>query len=108
VGIAMGSTLAAWLNAAMLGVTLARRGFYSPDDRLKRKLPRVVFSGLMMGAILLVGFWFLRANFAETARFMASLWGLLALVLGGIASYFALAHFSGAMTLGELKAAIKR
>ena len=108
VGIAMGSTLAAWLNAAMLGVTLARRGFYKPDDRLKRKLPRIVFSGLLMGAILLFGFWFLQANFAETGRFMASLWGLLALVLGGIASYFALAHFSGAMTLGELKAAVKR
>jgi putative peptidoglycan lipid II flippase len=108
VGIAMGSTLAAWLNAAMLGMTLAQRGFYKPDDRLKRKLPRIVFSGLAMGAILLLGLWLLEANFAETARFMASLWGLLALVLGGIASYFALAHFSSAMTFGELKAAIKR
>jgi putative peptidoglycan lipid II flippase len=108
VGIAMGSTLAAWLNAAMLGMTLAQRGFYKPDDRLKRKLPRIVFSSLVMGAILFLGLWLLEANFAETARFMASLWGLLALVLGGIASYFALAHFSSAMTFGELKAAIKR
>jgi hypothetical protein len=30
------------------------------------------------------------------------------LVSGGIAGYFALAHFSGAMTFGELKAAIRR
>jgi putative peptidoglycan lipid II flippase len=108
VGIAMGSTLAAWLNAAMLGVTLSRRGFYRPDDRLKRKLPRILFSGLMMGVFLLFGFWFLQANFVETSKFMTSLWGLILLVLGGIGSYFVLAHFSGAMTLGELKAATKR
>ena len=108
VGIAAGSTLAAWLNAAMLGITLALRGFYRPDERLKRKLPRILFSGLTMGGLLLFGFWILRANFMDAATFMTSLWSLAVLVLGGIASYFALAHFTGAMTFGELKAATKR
>ena len=108
VGIAMGSTLAAWLNACMLGVTLALRGYYQPDDRLKTRLPRILFSGLAMGGLLLAGFWLLTASFAETASFTTSLWGLSVLVSGGIAGYFALAHFSGAMTFGELKAAIRR
>jgi putative peptidoglycan lipid II flippase len=108
VGIAMGSTIAAWLNAAMLGITLARRGQFLADERLKRRLPRTILSGLLMGAVLLAGFWFLGANFTERARFVSAAWSLLLLVLAGIASYFVLAHATGAMTLSELKAVRKQ
>jgi putative peptidoglycan lipid II flippase len=108
VGIAMGSTIAAWLNAAMLGIALARRGHFAVDDRLKRRLPRTILSGLIMGALLLLGYWFLQANFTETATFTNSLWSLVILILGGIASYFAVAHVTGAMTLSELKAVRKQ
>jgi putative peptidoglycan lipid II flippase len=108
VGIAMATSIAAWVNAVMLATALARRGFYKPDDQFKKKLPRIMISGVLMGAVLLAGYWYLQVNFAESARFLASLWGLVGLVLAGIASYFAFAHISGAMTWGELKAAVKR
>ena len=108
VGIAMGSTLAAWINAALLGTTLARRGFFAADKRLKQRLPRIIASGLLMGALLLFGFWALRENFSETSRFLNSLVSLLVLVLGGMASYFALAHLTGAMTLSELRTVRQR
>ena len=108
VGIAMGSTIAAWLNAAVLGVTLARRGHFEMDARLKRRLPRTIVSGLLMGVILLLGAWLLGANFAEKAGFLNALWSLTVLILGGIASYFALAHVTGAMTLSELKSVRKQ
>jgi putative peptidoglycan lipid II flippase len=108
VGIAMGSTIAAWLNAAMLGIALARRGHFAADDRLKQRLPRTILSGLIMGALLLLGYWFLQANFTETATFTNSLSSLVILILGGIASYFAVAQVTGAMTLSELKAATKQ
>jgi len=100
--------MAAWANALMLAVALAGRGYYKPDDRLKTKLPRILLSGLLMGGVLLGGTRLLAANFQETAHFMASLWALAVLVAGGIFAYFALAHVTGAMTLSELKAAVKR
>jgi putative peptidoglycan lipid II flippase len=108
VGIAMGSTIAAWLNAAMLGVTLWTRGHFVIDERLNKRLPRTIFSGLMMGAMLLLGFWALRANFSENASFFSAAWSLLLLVAGGIASYFALAQATGALTLAELKSVRKQ
>jgi putative peptidoglycan lipid II flippase len=108
VGIAMATSIAAWVNALLLTMALVQRGYYRPDDRFKKRLPRILVSGLLMGVILLLGYWYLQANFAESARFLVSLWSLLALVGAGIASYFVFAHISGAMSWGELKSAIKR
>jgi len=108
VGIAMATTIAAWLNALQLAMTLWRRGHYAPDERLRRRLPRIIGSGLVMGALLLAGQWLLRENFVAGAGFQAGLWGLMTLVIGGLVSYFLLAHLTGAMTLGELRAMLAR
>ncbi len=105
VGIAMATSVAAWVNALMLAVSLTRKGYYSPDDRLKMRLPRIIFSGLIMGALLLLGLHVLRENFVAGATFLTSVWGLAVLVIGGVVSYFLVAHFSRAMTFGELNAA---
>ena len=77
------------------------------DDRLKARLPRILVWHAM-GLLLLLGLWFLEENFTETASFFSAVWGLLVLIFGGAAGYFALAHFSGAMTLAEMRAATKR
>ena len=108
VGIAMGTTLAAWANACLLGFALSRRGYYDMDERLRHRLPRILVSSLVMGGILLLGYWLLAANYAEGAGFIAALWGLALLVAAGITTYFALAHFTGAMRLGEIKAMLTR
>jgi putative peptidoglycan lipid II flippase len=108
VGIAMATSLAAWANAILLAISLTRRGHYQMDGRLKARLPRILVSGLLMGLLLLLGLWLLAENFSAGAHFISSVWGLIILVVGGIASYFALAHVSGAMTLAEMRAAIKR
>ena len=92
----------------MASIALTRREHYRLDGRLKARLPRILISGMLMGLLLLLGLWLLQENFAETASFLSAVWGLVLLVVGGLASYFALAHFSGAMTLAELRAAIKR
>ncbi|MDP4823436.1 MAG: murein biosynthesis integral membrane protein MurJ, partial [Aestuariivirgaceae bacterium] len=52
VGIAAAVAIAAWVNAAQLGLTLNRRGFYSPDPRLKSRLPRILAASVIMGAAL--------------------------------------------------------
>lgn len=107
-GIAMGTTLAAWLNALQLGVTLARRGHFAGDQRFASRWPRIVASALLMGGILLAARWALTGNYMENAGFVAALWGLVLLVVLGITSYFLLAHLTGAMRIGELKSMLRR
>ena len=108
VGIALATTLAAWVNCVLLGLTLSRRGLFSLDERSRVRLPRIVVSGIFMGILLLAGAWALRDNYAEGRGFMAAAWGLLLLVTGGGLSYFAIAHLTGAMRLGEMKSMLKR
>lgn len=107
-GIALATSLAAWVNAILLGVTLRRRGLFSLDERCRKRLPRIVASAVLMGAILVAGGWLLRDNYTEKAGFIAAAWGLLLLVTGGIVSYFAIAQLTGGMRLGELKSMLKR
>jgi putative peptidoglycan lipid II flippase len=51
-GIAVATTLGGWLNAGLLHATLARRGHFLADTRLKRSLPMIVLASLAMGAVL--------------------------------------------------------
>lgn len=108
VGIALATSLAAWTNTILLGVTLSRRGLFTLDERARCRLPRIVASGLGMGGLLLAGAWVLEGNYAEHAGFLAAAWGLSLLVSGGIFSYFGLAHLTGAMRFSELKSMLKR
>ena len=104
----MATSLAAWANAILLAISLTRRGHYRMDGRLKARLPRILVSGLLMGLLLLLGLWLLAEQFQrQRARFISSVWGLVFWWLGGIVSYFALAHVSGAMTLAEMRAALQ-
>jgi putative peptidoglycan lipid II flippase len=108
VGIALATSLAAWTNTLLLGVTLSRRGLFALDERSRHRLPRIVASALGMGGLLLAGAWLLEGNYAEHAGFLAAAWGLAVLVAGGILGYFGLAHVTGAMRLSELKSMLKR
>lgn len=107
-GIALATSLAAWVNAALLGITLSRQGLFTLDQRSRQRLPRIVISALVMGALLLGGEWVLQANYAEHAGFFAAAWALALLVGGGILSYFLMAQMTGAMRLGEIRTMLKR
>ncbi len=51
-GIAVATTLGGLLNAGLLYATLAKRGFFVADRRLKRALPRIVLASAIMGVVL--------------------------------------------------------
>lgn len=107
-GIALATSLAAWVNAALLGITLTRRNLFILDERSRQRLPRIILSAIVMGGLLLAGQWLLRGNYAEHAGFLAAAWGLTLLVTGGILSYFLMAQITGAMRLGEIRSMLKR
>jgi len=50
VGIALASTVSAWMNAGTLFFLLHRRGHIKPDARLKKRVPRLLLAAAVMGA----------------------------------------------------------
>lgn len=108
VGIAIGTSLAAWTNSILLYLQLSRLGHFSFDARARQRLPLIILSALFMSGALLAGYWMLRGNFVEGSGFLYSLWGLVLLVAIGVGSYFSFAQSVGAFKFSELKAAIKR
>ncbi len=61
VGIALGTSISAWLNAGLLAAGLRKRGHLLADARLKRRLPRLILATLVM-MILLAGLQWLIAS----------------------------------------------
>jgi putative peptidoglycan lipid II flippase len=108
VGIALATALAAWVNATLLGVTLGRYGHFAADERLRRRLPRIIAASLVMGAVLLGGLHFTAGIFADSHPLWRRALVLLGLVASGGVAYFLLAHLFGAMKFSELKGMIRR
>ena len=106
VGIALATSLAAWLNAGLLALTLRRRGQHRLDSRCLSRVPRIAAAAVFMGAAiwtlkLLLAPWFDQA-------FGLQLAGLVMLVAGGLAIYGVLALMIGAARGSELKLLFSR
>ena len=102
VGIAAAGAVSAWLNAALLGVTLRRRGQLELDERLGRRGPRIVLASVLMGAMLVAGAHGLQPWLGGTGT-MRTL-ALAALVASGLGVFAILAQALGAAHWRELKA----
>ncbi len=102
VGIALATSIAYWFNAVLLGYVLHRRGQLLLDDRLKKRVPLIVFSA----AVMAVAVWWLALILTEPLG--GPLWqkivALAALVVAGGAVYGGLALMTGAMKLSDLSA----
>ena len=51
-GIAMATSMAAWLNVGLMLGTLARRGTYTPSAEAWSRIARIVLASAVLGAIL--------------------------------------------------------
>ncbi len=105
VGIAIATTIAAWLNVAQLWRELGKRGHYQPDVQLTRNLPLIVIASVVMGAaVWVLELWlepfFLRAN-GVLIQF-----GALALLVGGGLLAYAIAVL--ALGIADPRAILRR
>jgi len=108
VGIAVATSLAGWTNAGLLGATLARRGDFTADGGLRRRLGPICLSSAIMGLAL----WWLSAGlqpwFAPSNGLVIQS-GALALLVGGGLLIFALAaQLSGAVHLQTILRSLAR
>ena len=106
-GIAVATTLGGWMNAILLWRGLAREGYFETDARLRRSLPMILVSSLVMGAALYAAARWL-APWLNMKAVMVSFSALGVLVAIGAAVYFATATLTGAVRLGQIGAALRR
>jgi putative peptidoglycan lipid II flippase len=103
---ALGTTLAGWGMVVLLWNGSRRFGAVAEvDDRLRRRLPRILGAALAMGALL----WAFSA--AAGGLFVSPGWkgAALALLVGlGAVSYFGIGHLIGAFRLADLRGALRR
>ena len=98
VGIALGTSLAGWVNVGLLWATLARRGNYRPDPLLRRRLPRILVSSVLMGAVV-YGLAILLAQAFVAPSLLVRGGALVLLVGAGMTAFFAFCQLTGAIDL---------
>ncbi|MEX1180306.1 MAG: murein biosynthesis integral membrane protein MurJ [Cucumibacter sp.] len=107
VGIALATSIAAWLNTALLVITLVRRRHFTPTAPQLRRYANLVIASTVMAVVLMVAAipsdFYLRPDSGLIAQIAA----LGALILCGAASYFLVAHLTGAQRIGRLFAALR-
>ena len=107
VGIAVATSLAGWINALLLGYTLWRRGHFHADALLIRRLMMFLVSALLMGG----GIWLLADSllpWLTDDQLMVRVLSLGLLVLSGIVLFLGSSLATGAISLGEIKARLRR
>lgn len=107
VGMALANALATWSNAAILYFILHKKGERLIDDKLKRRLPRLILAAAVMAAVTLwaTHTWGgLFANASLTSKLLN-----LSMIIGlSSAAYAVLLQVTGAFRLGEILGFLKR
>lgn len=105
VGIALASSLAAWINAGGLWVILRRRGYLVLDSRLASRLPRILLAACLMAGVLALG-QFLLVDLLAGATWLR-IGALALLIAGGLAAYAAFAQITGAAAISDVRALMR-
>ena len=105
-GIALASSVAAWVNVACLAYWLRKREHFALDGGFRRRVPRVALASLLMAAGLLLGVQALAGALAGSLGLRVA--ALVVLVLGGAALFGASALLLKAIELGEIKRLFER
>lgn len=108
VGIALATTLAGWVNTALLIVVLWRRGHFAPDFKLLRRLVLVFLASLLMGVTVHFAALYL-APYLSDGWLAIRAASLVVLVLVGMVTFAVFTQLSGGSNLlGMVKALTRR
>ncbi len=106
VGIAVATSVAAWVNAALLARVLIRRGYWKIDAGLRRRLPRILVASLVMALALLPALAMLEEALGGSLG--ARIAAMAALVAGGAVVFAATALLIDAARPAELRRLLRR
>nr|WP_244313925.1 murein biosynthesis integral membrane protein MurJ [Roseibium denhamense] len=107
VGIALATTIAGWVNTALLGLVLWRRGHFVVDPTVVRKLALVLGSSLLMG-MAIYGLAGVLEPFFNGGGQLTRFGALAVLVLAGMAVFAICVQLSGGSDLVSHLKSLKR
>lgn len=107
VGIALASGIATWVNAGLLLWFLHQQGRVLLDPLAKRQIPRLLFCGILMAA-LVYGLTFMLSGFFTTPQLWGEVLGLMLLIGGALLGYGLFVQISGAWRWQDLPALLRR
>ncbi|MGV8832691.1 MAG: murein biosynthesis integral membrane protein MurJ [Devosia sp.] len=108
VGIALATTISSWLNAGLLAMFLARRGYFVLSGTSLRKHLLTIASSLGMAGVLYLFGQRASAIFSPGAPFVLQSAALFAICVFGAVTYFTLVHITGAQPLGMVLRRLRR
>jgi putative peptidoglycan lipid II flippase len=97
VGPALATTIAAWLNVALLGTFLRRRDYWRPDSLVISRTARMLGATLLMAVALLA----VRRQLAPLPGHHVGIVALALLVATGLAAYGGLAQGFGVLNIAS-------
>lgn len=103
VGIALATSIAAWVNAFLLWGKLASIGDFALDARLTRNLPLILAASVAMGAALHFGLPHLEPYLARGEPLWTRIAALAVMVGGGAAVFFILTAVFGVLSPAMLR-----
>ena len=112
-GIAAATSLASWVNVAMMTFTLLRRGLWTPHGRSVSRLLRILAAAGALGALLGAASHYRPAleaaiGWARLGPLGPKEFGVVGLTALAAAVYPALLFASGGLTLAEMRGALRR
>lgn len=101
VGLAVGTSSAAWLNAFLLCSVLVKRQLFKFSKPFIIRLLKILLSAIIMGIIV----WYLEIVLAQylEGELKFKLIAACALIASGVFVFFATAHFTGCVRIGDFK-----
>jgi putative peptidoglycan lipid II flippase len=93
VGIAAATSLAAWINTAILYIVLRRRGHMNADPALRRRLPLLALASVLMGVVVYAAAWALNPWLLSDSLIVRAL-VMVALVTIGVVIFALFCHFT--------------
>lgn len=107
-GIAVASSVAGWINAAMLLGVLIRRGHWGRDIPLLTRIPRLILASAIMAAALWYGASWLQSHLASSSPVWTQAAALAGLCAAGALVYFIVAFAIGGAQFSMIRRNIRR
>jgi putative peptidoglycan lipid II flippase len=106
VGLAAAGAIAAWINTVLLYILLHRRGQFSIDGALMKKIALQAIAAVIMGVVL----WWLttQLSWAFSDSGFNRAWSLSVLCAVGGACYFGVAYLIGGVDRDEINLLLRR
>jgi putative peptidoglycan lipid II flippase len=101
IGVALATTLSAWINTILLCVILIKRGLYRMDRRVNINIMKITFSAAVMSAVL----WYLQIVLHDylNGRVIVEVFTVAVLIVIGMLSFFGTVYLVGGHQVNYLK-----